>query len=319
MLFEHQHPHNKSLTVSVIGPPNVGKSTLINCYMGMDFSIVTSRPQTTRNRFQCVALIDHTELIFVDTPGVHLSNQEINIRMNGQARDSLSGADLNILILDLSLDVRRQWEVMLKYLPESWAKTWVVFNKADRVQDPKEREKIPHFYEELKSKIPLLEQYFVLSAKDEGNVYQLTGALLDEAPSRPHRFKDGNLSNKSERFFITEYIRKEAFEILQQEVPYELAVQVDEFKTEGDDVRVAATLLVNRPSQRAIVVGSKGANIKTIGTEARRRIEDLLEMRVHLKLHVKVVPGWFNKNNILESLGLPRTIESKRVWRREKA
>ena len=277
MLFEHQYPHNRSLTVSVIGPPNVGKSTLINCYMGRDFSIVTDRPQTTRNRFQCVALIDHTELIFVDTPGVHLSNQEINIRMNGQARDSLPGADLNLLILDLSRDVLQQGEVMLKYLPQSWKKTWVIFNKADLVQNPQLRAHIPDFYEELRKKLPLLEQYFVISAREEGNIHQLTGALLDEAPNRPHKFKDGDMSNKGERFFVTEYIRKEAFAILREEVPYELAVQVDEFSEEEDEARISATLLVNRPSQRAIVIGSKGATIKRLGTQAREKIEVFMD------------------------------------------
>ena len=269
MLFKNQYPHNRSMVIAVIGVPNVGKSTLINAYMGMDLSIVTHRPQTTRNKFKCVALIDHTELIFVDTPGVHTGRYELNVRMNGQARESLPGADVNLLVLDLAEDLAQQVRAMTQYLTAPWGKTWVVFNKLDQVQDPQARAEIDPFYRQLQQQIPAVEKYFVVDAVGEQNLHMLTAALLDEAPNRMHQFPGGEVSNKSERFFATEYIRKQAFEILREEIPYELAVQIDEYKREERGIAIAATLVVNRPGQRAIVIGAKGSNIKKIGTAAR--------------------------------------------------
>ena len=315
MLFENQYPHNCSMVIAVLGVPNVGKSSLINAYMGMDLSIVTHRPQTTRNKFKCVALIDHTELIFVDTPGVHLCRQEINIRMNGQARESLPGADVNLLVLDLTRDLEEQVQTMVKYLSAPWKKTWVVFNKMDRAQDLEVRAEIPVFYRKLQEIIPAVEKFFVVSAEREENLHELTAALLDEAPNRRHQFPAGELSNKNEKFFVMEYIRKAAFEILKEEIPYQLAVQVDSFERAEKGMSITATLVVGRASQRAIVIGAGGCNIKTIGTNAREQIERMMRERVYLGLHVKVTSKWFKNNKFLESQGLPRVAESKRVWR----
>lgn len=319
MLFEHQYPHNRSLVIAVVGSSNVGKSTLINSYMGMDLSIVTNRPHTTRHQLKCVAMIDHTELIFIDTPGVHLSHQELSKRMNGQARTAFQRADLNLLLLDLTSDLLAQYQTLSQYFTGPWQKTWLVFNKMDQVQDPLLRAKIPLLYERFQQWIPEVEKYFMISAEQEENIHKLTAALLDEAPNRPHQFPGGEVSNRSERFFAMEYIREAAFEILREEVPYELAVQIDEYKQvrEGEAAlrMISATIIVNRPSQRAIVIGAKGANIKEVGTNARKKIEKMTEERVFLNLHVKVTSKWFTNNKILESLGLPRVKESKRLWK----
>ncbi|MCY4644563.1 MAG: GTPase Era [Bacteriovoracales bacterium] len=319
MLLRNQHPHNRSLLISVIGPPNVGKSTLINSYMGMDFSIVTDRPQTTRQKFKCVSVVDRTELIFVDTPGFHPTGQEFNKRMNGQAKESLPGADIGLLVVDMTSCPLKQINVIKESLGRFRGKVWVVFNKMDVAREMMGGEGIRDLYEELKRLIPSLERFFVVSAKEDENLHELTGALLDEAPGRPHRFPGGDISDKSERFFVGEYIRKEAFEGLYEEIPYELAVQVDDFKWEskGEErsAHIGATILVNRPSQRAIVIGSKGSNIKRIGTNARKKIEEMIGARAHLNLHVKVVSKWFKNNKILESMGLFRVEDSKRVWR----
>ena len=319
MLFEHQYPYNCSMVIAVLGGPNAGKSTLINCYMGMDLSIVTNRPHTTRNQLKCVTLIDHTEFIFIDTPGVHLSHKELNKRMNGQAREAVQKADMNLLLLDLTSDLLPQYLAIKEHFTGSWKKTWLLFNKSDQAQDPQIRAQILPLFKQFQKWIPQIEKYFVISATNDENIHELTSALLNEAPNRPHQFRKGEVSNKSERFFATEYIRKEAFEILHEEVPYELAVQIDEYKRaskeEGPISLISATIIVNRPSQRAIVIGSKGNNIKIIGTNARKKIEEMTRERVHLNLHVKVTSKWFTNNRILESLGLPRVEESKRLWK----
>ncbi len=321
MLITDQHPLNKSLMVAVLGVPNTGKSSLINKMLGFDLTIVTEKPQTTRNKFHCVVHIDRTELIFVDTPGIHSSSQELNRRMNGQVKEGLEGADINLMVFDLSRDILRQYQEFSRNFKGELKTTWVVFNKSDLVQDTKIMETaLPKVFEQIKQLIPECERYFTLSALTDDNIHELTGALLDFAPGARHLYPDGEVSNKNERFFVGEYIRKEAFNVLKEEVPYEIAVLVEDFTDSKKDrdrmSHINASIIVNRPSQRGIVVGAKGANIKTIGTGARKKIETMTGGRVHLNLHVKVSPKWFNNNKILEEVGLPRTTDSKRVWRK---
>ncbi len=322
MLLTDQHPHNKQITVSLLGKPNAGKSTLINYLLGFDLSIVSSKPQTTRNQFHCAFTVDHTEVVLVDTPGVHSSNQELNIRMNGQAHFGAEGVDLNLLLVDLTKDVISDVKNFLKDFDGELSRTWVVFTKSDRVENL-ENKNFDGFFETIKVMIPNAEKYFVLSGKEGDNVHLLTGALCDAALPGPHLYPDGSVSNKNERFFASEYIREQAFNTLKDELPYELAVVVDEYydaKKVGEqnvDAKISASILVNRPSQRAIVVGSKGSVIKEIGTNARRKIETMTGGKVHLNLHVKVSPKWFRNNFVLDEIGLPRTQKSNRVWRKK--
>ncbi len=332
MLITDQYLYNKSIVVSVLGVPNVGKSSLVNSFLGFDLSIVTNKPQTTRNKINCIAKIDETEIVFIDTPGIHSSRQEINIRMNGQAVDGSEGSDLNLLLLDLTRDMTEQVLVVKKNikLDEEFKKTWVVFTKLDLVENKKSLELLPNLVEVLKQHIPSIDRHFVLSTKTEENLHELTGALLDLAPNSPHLYPGGELSNKNERFFVKEYIREAAFELLKEEIPYETAVILEDFtdyypghdseeerhkERKGRFCEISATILVNRPSQRGIVVGAGGQVIKEIGIRARTKIEKMISGKVHLNLHVKVTPKWFNNNKILEELDLPRVQGSKRVWR----
>lgn len=321
MLIEHQHPHNKHLTAATLGKPNAGKSTLINHLLGFDLSIVSSKPQTTRNHFQCVFTVDRTEIVLVDTPGAHSSNQEINIRMNGQAQFGSEGADLNLLLLDSTGDVLRDVEDFQRAFDRDLAKTWILFTKQDLAK--KSDGELDELFGAIKEKIPSAERYFPISSKDGTNIHLLTGALVDEAVPGPHFYPSGDVSNKNMRFFATEYIREQAFNILKDELPYELAVVIEDFQDpfEKDgkrlDARVSASILVNRPSQRAIVVGAKGSVIKEIGTRARKKIEAMVGARTHLNLHVKVSPKWFKNNWVLDEIGLPRTRKSNRVWRKK--
>lgn len=324
MLIEHQHINNKSIMVSVLGAPNVGKSSLINNLLGMDLSVVTHLPQTTRNKFHCVFTVDQTEIILVDTPGLHKSNQEFNKRINQQAREGADGVDLNLFLVELTRPLLDQIRDFKSMIDKELAETWLVLTKAD-VVDEIEQMDFQGFYEEARTLMPELTRYFVISSKTDHNIHELTGALCDKAQPGPHLYHDGSISNKNERFFVSEYIRQQAFELLKDELPYEVAVVVDDYQDFQDredknhkaiTSKISATILVNRPSQRAIVVGSGGSMIKEIGSRARRRIEDLLGGQVHLNLHVKVAPKWFKNNFILEELGLPRAADSRRVWRK---
>jgi GTP-binding protein Era len=321
MLLLDQHPDNKSIVVSVLGVPNVGKSSLINCLLGMDLSIVNDRPQTTRNKFHCVFNVDRAEIILVDTPGLHRSGQELNKRLNQQALEGLEGVDLNLLLLDISKPLQAQVQEFMHVLEgRQLGRTWLVLTKADLIPGASSLS-FDDFVAKLKEIIPNLERHFIVSSKEEENINLLVGALADAAIPGPHLYPKGEVSNKNMRFFASEYIREQAFSLLKDEVPYELAVVVDDYqeffsKEDNQQVsKISASILVNRPSQRAIVVGSQGGLIKTIGSQARKKIEAMTGGKVNLNLHVKVSPKWFKNNFVLTEIGLPRSQSSARVWR----
>ncbi len=319
MLIKDQHFKNKSITIALLGAPNVGKSTLVNAFLGFDLSPVTPKAQTTRNRFTGVFIMDYTEVILVDTPGIHASGQEMNIRMNGQAFEGAETADLNFLMIDLTQNIQQQFQSFFKLYPEALQKTWVLFNKSD--QTTVTMEACAQAFQTQQQERPELEQFFVISAKQEENLHLLYTAIEKTAESSPHRYRDGAISNKSERFFVAEYIREQAFLCLKEELPYELTVVIEDFQDfrgERDDLvaSISAVILVNRPSQRAIVIGAKGSVIKKIGTQARAKVEALLGGQVGLNLHVKVSPRWFKNNYVLEEIGLPRVQKSARVWKK---
>ena len=323
MLLEDQHPHNKAIMVAVLGAPNVGKSSLINVLLGTDLSVVTSKPQTTRNKFHCVLNVDRTEVVMVDTPGLHKSNQEFNKRLNEQAREGVEGADLNLLLIDISREIILQFSEFKENIGQELGPTWVVFTKSDKVENA-ENLPLKEVVEQAKAILPSLEKFFLISNTDGTNIHELTGAICDRAQPGPHLYPNGDVSNKNQRFFVTEYIREQAFELLKDEVPYEVAVVIDEYKEvksktdpEIHESHISASILVNRPSQRAIVIGSSGSMIKEIGIRSRKKIEVMTGGPVHLNLHVKVSPKWFKNNFVLEEIGLPRAKDSARVWRKK--
>jgi GTP-binding protein Era len=320
MLNENQHPHNRSIVLSVLGVPNAGKSSLINCFLGVDLSIVSRLPQTTRNRFNCVFSVDRTEVVMIDTPGLHRSGNEFNVRLNDQAKEAIDGVDINLLLIDLTRPLAAQLELVTKTLDKALTKTWVVFTKSDIIKDV-ESLPIEEMLKMVQTFVPAAERSFVISSKKEDRTEELLGAILDEAKESPHLYPNGDISNKNMRFFAAEYIREQAFFLLKDELPYEVAVTIDSYKDvigstgQHASSKVAATILVNRPSQRAIVIGKQGSVIKQIGTAAREKLSKLMGVPVHLNLHVKVSPKWQKNHFIMEEIGLPRTQNSRRVWR----
>jgi GTP-binding protein Era len=324
MLLEDQHPDNKAIMVAVLGAPNVGKSSMINYMLGMDLAVVTNRAQTTRNHYHCIVSIDRTEIVFVDTPGLHKSTQEFNQRLNQQAVSGANGADLNLLLIDLGQELLPQFIDFKNHFDKEMGPTWVVFTKSDLVPGHTELP-LEEVVEKAKDVIPSIEKHLVVSSKNEDNMNILTGCICDAAEPGYHHYTRGEVSNKNERFFVTEYIREQAFALLKDELPYELAVVIDEYrdvKDRGDkkakiQSHISASIIVNRPSQRAIVVGSKGSMIKNIGIRARKKIEAMVGGQVHLNLHVKVMPKWFKNNFVLEEIGLPRQNNTARMWKKK--
>jgi GTP-binding protein Era len=261
-------------------------------------------------------------VVLVDTPGVHSSAQELNKRMNGQAQMGSEGVDLNFVLVDLATDMVSEFKDFLKNFDAPLTRTWIVFTKADLIN--KEELNLAPVLMKLQELCPSIEKHFVISSKDGHNIHELTGAIQDASQNAPHLYPAGDASNMSERFFATEYIREQAFRLLKEELPYEIAVVIDEYKDvrkkEEDatpEAHISASILVNRPSQRAIVVGRGGSVIKEIGVNARKKIEAMTGGKVHLNLHVKVSPKWMSNNYVLDEIGLPRTQKSARVWRKK--
>ena len=312
MLLLNQHPLNRHITVAILGEPNVGKSFLVNYLLGIDLTIVTKLPQTTRNKIHCIFTIDRTEIVLIDTPGLHASGREINKRLNQQAKESISGTDLCLLLLDLSRELLPQVEIFRSFFEKPLPNLWLVFTKSDLLKNTHD------FNMEVKKLVPELGKSFVVSAKNGDNMHQLTSAIVDAASEGPHLYPGGEVSNKSERFFVCEYIREQAFELLRNEIPYQTAVVINEYQKIKDHFHISASIIVHRPSQRGIVVGSGGKIIKEIGIRSRPKIEAMLGGKVFLNLHVKVSPRWFKNNFVLEELGLPRAVDSARVWHNKK-
>ena len=319
-----QNPKNRSITVSVLGEPNVGKSSLINNLVGFDLTAVTYKPQTTRHQYHCAFTVDHTEIILVDTPGIHQSSKDFNKRLNLQAKEGTLRSDINWLLIDLSKDLFPQFLQYKKHFnEESTKEIWVLFTKADLV-DGFEQLPFGEIIEKAKEVIPNISKHFVLSSKTGENIHLLTGDICEKAEPGPHRYEDGSVSNKNERFFVEEYIREQAFLLLKEELPYELGVCIDQFQDFRDEepkkkivAKIDAQIFVNRPSQRPIVVGNKGSMIKKIGMQSRERIEEFLGGQILLNLHVKVNSGWFKNHFVLNQMGLARSASSTRVWRQK--
>ena len=176
MLLTDQHPNNKSIMVSVLGAPNVGKSSMINYLMGLDLSVVTKKPQTTRNKFHCVFTVDHAEIVMVDTPGLHKSSAEFNKRLNQQAREGVEGVDINLLLIDLSREILVQVKDFLQLMDKELDRTWIIFTKADRIENSQELP-LTLVFDSIKELIPLAEKFFLISSKDGTNMHTLTGAV----------------------------------------------------------------------------------------------------------------------------------------------
>jgi GTPase len=336
MLITNQHPLNRSIMISLLGTPNVGKSSLINHLLGFDLAAVTRLPQTTRNKYQCKVIRNRTEMIFIDTPGLHYSNKEINKRMNIEAKEGTGNSDFSLILLDLTKDLFEQLDRILgnksvENINELLTKFWIVFTKSDLVEvETNKINKFINFIDE-KYKTAIKTKYFIISTLESTGIKELLKAIEQSAPNAPHLYHEEDVSNKNERFFVTEYIREQAFLSLKEELPYELAVVCDYFhdayskpetrqpamnETRGKSCfKIGASILVNRASQRAIVIGKGGSLIKDIGTRARMKIEKLVGGQVFLNLHVKVSPKWSSNNFVLEEIGLKRPNTTSRVWR----
>ncbi len=287
----------RSGMVALVGRPNVGKSTLMNRILGEKVSIVSRRPQTTRHRILGIHSVEGCQMVFVDTPGIHQARKKINQYMIQAATAALEGVDVIVLVVE-ALRWSAGDDAILERLRETGTPVIAAVNKVDLVSP---REKLLPYLDELSTRFDFA-ALVPLSAGRGENLTALLTEIHRRLPEGPPLFPEGQLTDKSLRFLCGELIREQLFHQLGEEVPYSTEVQVEEFEEE-ERIRINATILVERESQKAIVLGREGRRIKAIGARAREAIEYLLEARVRLDLFVRVREGWTGDDRALRELG----------------
>lgn len=285
--------------VAVVGRPNVGKSTLINHILGQKLNITSRKPQTTRHNLLGIKTHEDCQAIYVDTPGMHHDQKKaINRVMNRSAESVIHDVDVIVFVLE-KLRWTEEDDRVLAKLQHTKSPVILVINKIDQVAN---KDSLLPFLEMLSAKRNF-EEIIPLSAKTGDSVQYLERLIKQRLPESEHFFDQDQLTDKSERFLAAEIIREKLMRQLGNEIPYEVTVDIEQFKNIDGISHIDALILVERDSQKSIVIGDKGKKIKLIGTEARKDIEMLLGRKVMLKTWVKVKQGWSDDDKALQSLG----------------
>lgn len=287
--------------VVIIGAPNVGKSTLLNSILGRKISIVTPKPQTTRNPIRGVKNLPGAQIVFVDTPGIHRPSGLMRKRMVQAALDSLIQVDVALWVLDSVCGVTEDDREIVARLDPVSRQPIQVLNKIDRVQ----KSRLLPLMEECSKLLPDSKIVPVSAQTGEG-IDILTEEILKLLPLGPALYPADEITNQTERFLVSEAVREQIFVLTHHEVPYACGVVVEKFeeKPEKNLVVISATVLVERDSHKAILIGRQGAKLKEIGTRSRREIENLLGKKVYLELFVKSKEGWTDNAEILAEMGI---------------
>lgn len=292
----------KSGFVSIIGRPNVGKSTLLNQILKQKLTIVTSKPQTTRNKIQGIYTTDDCQIIFIDTPGIHKAHHELGNVMNKFAIGSLDAIDLVLFVVDASTKKGAGDDFILEELRKSKVPTILVLNKVDLVEDEVKLKQNIDSYKEAFNFVGGL----TISASNGHNIDLLIDKVKDQLDEGPMYYPEDQLLDQPIRFVVAEMIREKVLLKTKEEVPHSVAIMIEKFvepKQENGIVEIYAAIIVDRESQKKIIIGKKGSMIKEIGTLARKDIVNLLGNKVYLELFVKVVPNWRDNKMMLRSLG----------------
>jgi GTP-binding protein Era len=285
--------------VAIIGRPNVGKSTLLNHILGQKISITSRKPQTTRHQILGVKTSDTSQVIYVDTPGIHnRRSTAINRYMNRAASSVLNDVDLVLFVVQ-AMQWTEEDEIVLQRLQNVKAPVLLVVNKIDKVDD--KNELLP--YIEKLTAMRQFDSVVPLSALHAENITRLEAEVFERLPENTPFFPDDQITDRNMRFLSAEIIREKLIRELGQELPYTTTVEIDRYE-EGEAItRIFATIYVESKGQKAIIIGRKGARLKSIGTKARGDIEKMIDGKVYLELWVKVREGWSNDERALASLG----------------
>ncbi|VAW38107.1 GTP-binding protein Era [hydrothermal vent metagenome] len=284
--------------IAIVGRPNVGKSTLLNAILGEKLVIVSSKPQTTRNAVRGVKNLDGAQMVFVDTPGIHKGRGRMSEFMVGEALSLLGEVDIVLYMVDASRKVGEEEAFIMNKLRSVKAPVVLAINKVDTVA----KESLLPLIARLSKRLEFAD-IIPVSARREDGTEQLLEILRGLLPEGPEYYSKDMITDQSERFLVGELIREKVFELTKEEIPYSVAVEIEEFKEAEDLVRIGAVINVERDSQKGIVIGKGGGMLKQVGSEARADIERLLGKKVFLKLFVKVTRDWSKKDRDLKEFG----------------
>lgn len=299
-LTKPDNPDSRCGFVAIIGRPNVGKSTLLNHILGQKLSITSRKPQTTRHQVLGIKTEGDVQAIYVDTPGMHEEEpRALNRYMNRAASSALKGVDVVVFVVD-----QGHWttadEMVLSKLEHVTAPVILVINKVDKLE--RRDALLPHL--ESVARKRNFEEIIPLSALKEQNLEPLENAVNRLLPVSIHFYPDDQITDRTQRFLASEMVREKITRQLGAELPYSVAVEIEEFKHSGKSLHISAVILVERSGQKKIIIGDKGDRIRQIGHDARIDMEKLFDSKVMLRLWVKVKKGWADSDRALKSLGM---------------
>ena len=290
----------KSGFVTIAGAPNVGKSTLLNRMIGEKISITSRKPQTTRNRIIGIVHRPLSQIVFIDTPGVHRAKGVLNVRIVDVALSALADVDLILIVLDVTNPDPESEKILVKRLRKQKRPVILALNKIDLIKKPELLTMIDKWAKayQFKAIIPV-------SAKHGTQVEELIKAMERFLPNGPPYFPEDAITDMPERFIAAEMIREKVFRFTGQEVPYSIAVTIDSFSEDAESclVKIHATIHVERDSQKGIIIGKSGSKLKKIGEEARREIQRMVGAKVFLKLFVRLQKNWSKDTKALRRFG----------------
>jgi GTP-binding protein Era len=286
--------------VAVIGAPNAGKSTLVNQLVGQKVAITSAKAQTTRARLLGIALADETQMILVDTPGIFAPKRRLDRAMVNAAWEGAVAADAVLLVVDPIKQRRHELEPLLETLKDRKERKFLVLNKVDVAK----KEPLLELAQDLVAKADFAEVFFVSALTGDG-VPELKAHLAGLMPEGPWHYPEDQVSDASERLLATEVTREQLYRQLHEELPYDSAVRPESYQHRKDgSVEIHQQIVIGRDSQKSIVLGKRGAKIKSIGEAARKELSEILGVPVHLFLHVKVEENWAESREIYEEIGL---------------
>jgi GTP-binding protein Era len=295
----------KSGFVTLVGRPNAGKSTLVNKLVGRKVSIVSPKPQTTRNRIQGILNRDDGQIVLIDTPGLHKAQNVLNRQMSDELQHATEGIDLLCLMVDATVEFGLGDRFSLDWISRFHGPVYLLLNKVDRIHKPLLLPRI----ERYRSAFDFAEIFPISALTGEG-CCDLVTSWLSRLPEAPPYFPPDQFTDQPERFLVSELIREKAILATREEVPHAIAVLVDQFEERKDLIHIRATLYVEREGQKGILIGKGGEGMKKIGTHARKEIEALLGRRVFLELFVKVESNWRQKSVLVRQLDWRRQLEN---------
>ncbi len=289
----------KSGFVSIIGEPNVGKSTLLNQILAKHIAIVSNKPQTTRNVFSGIYNDDESQIIFLDTPGIHKAKTKLGEYMSSAALSTVKTVDLVLFMINAYDDVLDYNLQILSGLQGVKTPVFLIVNKLDTISDFDRLNKALDIY---KKKFAF-KYVFGVSALTGQNVDLLLLDIKKELPEGPKYYPDGEISDRPETFLVQEFIREKILEFTHEEIPHSVMVYLEKYTHKKNLLEILATVVVERKSQKGIIIGKNGSMLKRIGTAARKDIEDLLGRKVYLEIFCKVEENWRNREYYLKNYG----------------